>query len=100
MEFAEDFPPLEHVLLDYMDEMSMLEAEKKDYVQSFPPIDNKEANFKQLDLFIDKLGTPCSHRDTMWDTAMEKTYCCECFNYIEETDAYYDNNFSKGRGYY
>ena len=100
IEFAEDYPPLEHVLLDYMDEMDAIEVEQKGYVQSFPPVDNKDANFKQLDLFMDKLGTPCSHRDTMWDTAMEKTYCCECFNYIEETDSYYDNNFSKGRGYY
>ena len=100
MEFAEDYPPLEHVILDFMDEMDQVELDEKQYNQSFPPVDNKEANFKQLDLFMDKLSTPCNHKDTMWDTAMEKTYCCECFNYIEETDSYYDNNFSKGRGYY
>ena len=100
IEFADDYPPLEHVLLDYMDEKDVLEEEIKQYNQSFLPVDNKEANFKQLDLFMDKLGTPCAHKDTMWDTGMEKTYCCECYNYIEEADAYYDNNFSKGRGYY
>ena len=99
MEFAEDYPPLEHVLLDYMDEIDQIELDEKQYNQSFPPIDNKDANFKQLDLFMDKL-TPCSHKDTMWDTGMQQSYCLECFNYLDEKDAYYDNNFSKGRGYY
>jgi hypothetical protein len=100
MEFAEDYPPLEHVLLDFMDKMDQVELDEKQYNQSFPTIDNKEANIKQLDLFFDKLGTPCSHKDTMWDTGMQQSYCLECFNYLDEKDAYYDNNFSKGRGYY
>jgi hypothetical protein len=36
----------------------------------------------------------------MFDTGMEQTYCLECFQYIDEKDAYYTNNFSQGRGYY
>ena len=93
-----DFP-VEHMLLDYIDEMNVINEEMTQYNQSFAPIDNKEANIKQLDLFMDKL-TPCSHKDTMWDTGMQQSYCLECFNYLDEKDAYYDNNFSKGRGYY
>ena len=93
-----DFP-VEHMLLDYIDEMNVINEEMTQYNQSFEPIDNKEANFKQLDLFLDKLA-PCNHKDTMYDTGMDQTYCLECWNYIEETDSYYDNNFSKGRGYY
>ena len=93
-----DFP-VEHILLDYIDEMNVTNEEMTQYNQSFAPIDNKEANIKQLDLFMDKL-TPCSHKDTMWDTGMQQSYCLECFNYLDEKDAYYDNNFSKGRGYY
>jgi hypothetical protein len=93
-----DFP-IEHMLLDYIDEMNIINEEMNQYNQSFAAIDNKEANIKQLDLFMDKLA-PCSHRDTMWDTGMQQSYCLECFNYLDEKDAYYDNNFSKGRGYY
>ena len=75
------------------------------YNQTFEPadvvkIDNKEANFKQLDLFMDKLSTPCTHKDTMWDTGMQQSYCLECFNYLDGDDTYYNNNFSKGKGYY
>ena len=91
--------PVEHMLLDYIDEMNVTNEEMTQYNQSFAPIDNKEANFKQLDLFMDKLA-PCKHKDTMWDTGMQQSYCLECFNYLDEKDAYYDNNFSKGRGYY
>jgi hypothetical protein len=94
-----DFP-VEHMLLDYIDEMNVINEEMTQYNQSFAPIDNKEANIKQLDLFFDKLGAPCTHKDTMWDTGMQQSYCLECFNYLDEKDAYYDNNFSKGRGYY
>jgi hypothetical protein len=93
-----DFP-IEHMLLDYIDEMNVTNEEMTQYNQSFAPIDNKEANFKQLDLFLDKLS-PCTHKDTMWDTGMQQSYCLECFNYIDEKDAYYSNNFSQGRGYY
>jgi hypothetical protein len=93
-----DFP-IEHMLLDYIDEMNIINEEMNQYNQSFAAIDNKEANIKQLDLFMDKLA-PCSHRDTMWDTGMQQSYCLECFNYLDEKDAYYDNHLSKGRGYY
>ena len=93
-----DFP-VEHMLLDYIDERNILEEEEKQYNQSFAPIDNKDANIKQLDLFLDKL-TPCSHKDTMWDTGFSQNYCLECFQYIDEKDAYYDNHLSNGRGYY
>lgn len=93
-----DFP-IEHMLLDYMDERNTLEEEEKQYNQSFLPIDNKDANIKQLDLFFDKLPT-CSHKDTMWDAGMQQKYCLECFNYLDEKDAYYDNHLSNGRGYY
>jgi hypothetical protein len=93
-----DFP-IEHMLLDYIDEMNIINEEMNQYNQSFAPINDKEANIKQLDLFMDKLQT-CSHKDTMWDTGMQQSYCLECFNYLDEKDAYYDNNFSKGRGYY
>ena len=93
-----DFP-VEHMLLDYIDERNILEEEEKQYNQSFAPIDNKDANIKQLDLFMDKL-TPCSHKDTMWDTGFSQNYCLECFQYIDEKDAYYDNHLSNGRGYY
>jgi len=99
-----DFP-VEHMLLDYMDEKDTLEQEEKLYNQTFEPadvvkIDNKADNIKQLDLFMDKLGTTCSHKDTMWDTGMHQTYCLECWNYIDEKDAYYSNHLSQGRGYY
>ena len=93
-----DFP-VEHMLLDYIDERNILEEGEKQYNQSFAPIDNKDANIKQLDLFLDKL-TPCSHKDTMWDTGFSQNYCLECFQYIDEKDAYYDNHLSNGRGYY
>jgi len=93
-----DFP-VEHMLLDYIDERNILEEGEKQYNQSFAPIDNKDANIKQLDLFMDKL-TPCSHKDTMWDTGFSQNYCLECFQYIDEKDAYYDNHLSNGRGYY
>jgi hypothetical protein len=98
-----DFP-VEHMLLDYMDERNTLEEEERQYNQSFEPadvvkIDNKDANIKQLDLFMDKLTT-CSHKDTMWDTGFSQNYCLECFQYIDDKDAYYSNHLSNGRGYY
>jgi hypothetical protein len=98
-----DFP-VEHMLLDYMDDKNTHEEEERQYNQSFEPadvvkIDNKDANIKQLDLFMDKLST-CSHKDTMYDTGFGQTYCLECFQYIDDKDSYYDNHLSKGRGYY
>jgi hypothetical protein len=98
-----DFP-VEHMLLDYMDDKNTHEEEERQYNQSFEPadvvkIDNKDANIKQLDLFMGKLET-CSHKDTMWDTGFSQNYCLECFQYIDEKDAYYDNHLSQGRGYY
>ena len=94
-----DFP-IEHMLLDYIDEINIDQEEIKQYNQNFPPIDNKEANIKQLDLFMDKLDTTCFHRDTMWDTGMQQTYCLECFNYIDEQNDYYSSHLSQGKGYY
>jgi hypothetical protein len=90
--------------MDYMDEKNIEEEEEKQHNQSFIPSstitpDSKAGNFKQLDMFMDS-RTVCSHKDTMWDTGMEKTYCLECFNYIDEKDAYYSNHLSQGRGYY
>ena len=100
MEFADEFPPLEYLILDYIEQKEEEFKIEKQYNQSFEPIDNKADNIKQLDLFFDKVGAPCSHKDTMWDTGMQQSYCLECFNYLDEKDAYYDNHLSKGRGYY
>jgi hypothetical protein len=87
-----------------MDDKNVFEEEERQYNQSFEPadvvkIDNKDANIKQLDLFMDKLQT-CSHKDTMWDTGFSQNYCLECFQYIDDKDAYYSNHLSNGRGYY
>jgi len=100
MEFADEFPPLEYLILDYIEQKEEEFKIEKQYNQSFEPIDNKADNIKQLDLFFDKVGAPCSHKDTMWDTGMQQSYCLECFNYLDEKDTYYDNHLSKGRGYY
>jgi len=100
IEFADEFAPLEYLILDYIEQKEEEFKIEKQYNQSFEPIDNKADNIKQLDLFFDKVGAPCSHKDTMWDAGMQQSYCLECFNYLDEKDAYYDNHLSKGRGYY
>lgn len=95
-EFAgEEYYPIEYLLVDYIDQKNVELEEKEAYNQSFKP-----TNAKQLDMFSSSLVKNCLHKDTMWDTGMEQTYCLECFGYIDEKDAYYSNNFSQGGGYY
>jgi hypothetical protein len=100
-----ELPYIEYLLTDYMDQKEEDAKQLVAYNQSFDstafkPIDNKADNIKQLDLFADRLGAKCPHKDTMYDTGMQQTYCLECFNYIEEEDAYYHNSLGKGPGYY
>jgi hypothetical protein len=100
-----ELPYIEYLLTDYIDQKEEDAKQLVAYNQSFDstsfkPIDNKADNIKQLDLFADRLSAKCPHKDTMYDTGMQQTYCLECFNYIEEEDAYYHNSLGKGPGYY
>ena len=100
-----DSPYIEYLLTDYIEQKEEDAKQLAAYNQSFDPIisrpiDNKAANIKQLDMFADRLGANCIHKDTMYDTGMQQTYCLECFNYIEEADAYYHNSLGRGPGYY
>jgi hypothetical protein len=99
--YEEEFPHIEISLIEYMEQVNEAIEEKK---QANVKLDSANwmpaSQGKQLDMFSTPSSATCSHKDTMYDTGMEQTYCLECFSYIDEKDSYYSNSLSKGRGYY
>jgi hypothetical protein len=91
-----EFPPIEISLIDFMEQTNADLEEVEQFNKSFTPVNQP----KQLDMFTTPSSATCSHKDTMYDTGMEQTYCLECFSYIDDKDSYYSNSLSKGRGYY
>jgi hypothetical protein len=99
--YEEEFPHIESSLIEYMEQVNeAIEDAKQANVKLDPTNWIPVSQPKQLDMFTTPSPATCAHKDTMFDTGMEQTYCLECFTYIDEKDAYYTNNFSQGRGYY
>ena len=91
-----EFPPIEISLIDFMEQTNADLEEVEQFNKSFTAVNQP----KQLDMFTTPSPATCAHKDTMFDTGMEQTYCLECFTYIDEKDAYYTNNFSRNGGYF
>ena len=49
-------------------------------------------NVRQTSIFDN-----CKHKSTRYDITMDKTYCMDCFQYIEEHEAYYDRDTLNSR---
>lgn len=94
--YQPDYPYVTDQLEEYLELLTTEFNQTK--IVGIPNTPNTLSN--QLKMF----DSDCLHKNVKFDNSMQQSYCMDCFSYIEEGEAYYDNDsldpLKRQAGYY
>jgi tripeptide aminopeptidase len=84
--YNSDYPYVSDMLYEYLE---FFQEERENEIELK---NESHLNVRQTSIFDN-----CKHKSTKYDITMDKTYCMDCFQYIDEHEAYYDRDTLNSR---